>query len=78
MSGLLEVHVEVVVGEHRTTHGSHSDGLPLDAQLIDCLRNETMGDAVGAPGAVMRDNVCQGLGARIDWDHFTPPPTLSK
>ena len=54
--------VKVVVSHDCAANGSNTDGLTLDAQLVDDLRHQAMDNAVGAAGAVMQRNICQRLG----------------
>ena len=46
--GLDHVDVEVVVGEHRAADRGDADRPSADAQLVDHLGDEPVGDAVAA------------------------------
>ena len=53
MGSLLEVHVEIVIGQDGASHGGDTDGLILNAHLVDYLGDDAVCCAVAAAGAVV-------------------------
>ena len=51
---LDHVHVEVVVREHGTADRGDTDRAVLDAELLDRLRQQPMGNAMAAAGTIVR------------------------
>ena len=56
---LEEVEMQVVVGEHRATHGGDRDRPPTDAQFLEHLGHEPVDHAVPAARAVVRGLVLE-------------------
>ena len=61
VGGLNHIAGEVVVRHNGTADGGHTDGLPLDAQLVHHLGHEAVDDAVRATGAVVHRHVIECL-----------------
>ena len=62
VSRLDHVAGEVIISHNGAANGSNTDGLALDAQLIDGLSNQAMDNTVGTAGAVMEYRIGQRLG----------------
>ena len=53
MRGLKAIHVKVVVGKGGAAHRRHQDGAVGNAQLVQHLAHQPMGNAVVAAGAIV-------------------------
>ena len=62
MGGLGDVDVEVVVGEHGTTHGGKAERSFAHVELVEHLGDEPMDRAVGATRAVVGVDQGERLG----------------
>jgi hypothetical protein len=60
MRDLDHIDVKVIVSEHGAADRCDADGSASYAQLVYCLGNEPMNDAVSAAGAVMCGPVLEG------------------
>ena len=66
VGGLLEVDIEIVVGQNGTSDGADADDVVLNAHLVDNLGDEAVGGAVTATGAVVHDGVGEHLGTGVN------------
>jgi len=66
VGGLARIDLEVVVGENGAADRGDENSVLADAQLVDDLGHQTVGDAVGAAGAVVGIDVSQRLGPGVD------------
>ena len=67
---------EVVVRHHGAADRRDADGLALDAELVDRLRDETVDDAVRAARAVVQDRIRQRLRFLEYYSHIFKPLNL--
>ena len=51
MDCLLEIHIEIVVGQDGATHRGNTDGLVLNAHLLNHFGDNAVGSAMSAAGA---------------------------
>ena len=66
MGGLDHIATEEVVAHDRAANGRHTDGLALDAELIDGLGDKAMHDAMGATRTEVGNDRQQRIGALED------------
>ncbi len=70
MGRLAEVHVEVLVGQHRAPHRRHADRPLPDAQFVYHLGDEPVDNPVGAARAVVGELRRQALRVGVDQFHI--------
>ena len=73
MGCLLEVKGKIIIHQHSAAHRCDADGLAADAELVDDLRDESMGNPVGASRAIVRNCFGQGFGFLKCFSHFFSP-----
>ena len=62
VSDFLNIHVEIVVREHRATYGSYTYDVTFATYLLQALGYKPVSYAVSASGAVMEGYVCEHFG----------------
>ena len=71
---LVEIGLEVVVGQHRAPHRRHADGPFADPELIEHLGDEAVDRPVGAAGTVVGGDVPESIGfGEHGLKHWAPP-----
>jgi hypothetical protein len=66
MGSLYKVEIKIIVSKHRTAHRSDTDSLILHVHFFENFSDESMGDSMGASGAVMGSRICESSWALVN------------